>query len=324
MKACMETDKPLISVVMAVYNPRMDWFIEQLISLNNQSYNNLELLVLDDCSSDVPFREISAAVKTNITDIQYKIFQNDKNIGSTKTFEILTSYALGEYIAYCDQDDIWHPDKIQVLLGCFKNKKINLAFSDAQIIDENGNKRADSITEVRPRHILYEGCGLSQRLVIQNFVLGCTMLIKRNIAQKAIPFIDVMVHDHYLALMASLDGELALSRKPLISYRIHSDNQTNTLAGIKTKEDYYNNKIKKFLDRIYKLEYRNVSGIIAEFNDIKKWVEARDSYYKGAFECAKIIWTYRRFNVGISLFELVMLKMPNFLFEFALEKIKKG
>jgi hypothetical protein len=68
------------------------------------------------------------------------------------------------------------------------------------------------------------------------------MLIKRKIAQESIPFIDDMVHDHYLALMASLNGELALCRQPLISYRIHNDNQTNTLTGIKSKKDYYNKK----------------------------------------------------------------------------------
>ena len=232
MKECMETDKPLVSIVMATYNPRMDWFREQLVSLNNQSYDTLELLILDDCSTKVSIEEIRECVKDSITGMPYQIFQNEVNSGSTKTFEKLTALAGGEYIAYCDQDDVWCPEKIEILLSYFTRKSVNLVYSDVQIIDESGTKIADSITEFRRRHILYEGRGLSERLIIQNFVIGCSMLIKKKIAQLSIPFIDDMVHDHYLALMASLDGELVLCRKTLTSYRIHSTNQTNTLTEL--------------------------------------------------------------------------------------------
>ena len=55
MNGCMETDKPLISIVMAVYEPNLQWFREQLDSLEAQTYPNLELLVIDDCSPTVPF-----------------------------------------------------------------------------------------------------------------------------------------------------------------------------------------------------------------------------------------------------------------------------
>ena len=58
MNGCMETDKPLISIVMAVYEPNLQWFKEQLESLEAQTYPNLELLVIDDCSPTVPFEII--------------------------------------------------------------------------------------------------------------------------------------------------------------------------------------------------------------------------------------------------------------------------
>lgn len=324
MRECTETDKPLVSIVMATYNPRMDWLKEQLISLNNQSYGRLELLVIDDCSTNISIEEISETIKAIITGIPYKIMRNIENMGSTRTFEKVTALVAGEYIAYCDQDDIWYPDKIETLLGLFTSKDVNLVFSDVQVIDETGSIKAHSISEFRTRHIFYEGTGLSSKLILKNFVMGCTMLIKRETAQKSMPFFNDMVHDHYLALMASLNGKIVLCRRPLISYRIHSDNQTNTLTGINSKADYYNKKIRGCQNRIEQLEQKNLSVRISEFTTIKKWAEARVSYYKGDIKAAKWIWKYRYYDYSSSLFELLMLKLPNFLFQYALKKIKEG
>lgn len=324
MKECTETDKPLVSIVLATYNPRMDWFREQLNSLNNQSYDHLELLIIDDCSAVTSFKEIQNCVEECMTRIPYKIYRNQENLGSTKTFEKLTTFAGGDYIAYCDQDDIWHKDKIEVLLNFFNDSNIKLAFSDVQVIDESGNQKADSITLFRKRHVLYGGCKLSDKLILQNFVIGCSMLIKRQTAQDFVPFITDMVHDHYLALMSSLDGALALCKQPLVSYRIHKDNQTNVLTGVRSKEDYYIVKVKTFLDRIAELENRKVNQKIPGFEDVKKWATARALYYRGDNKAAKLIWQYRHFDFGISAFELITFRAPDCIFRYALKQIKKG
>lgn len=324
MKECTETDKPLISIVMATYNPRMDWLKEQLTSLENQTYRPLELIILDDCSPTVSLDAIRDCVEDCIHSMPYRIFQNEENVGSTKTFEKLTLLADGEYIAYCDQDDVWHEDKITELLACFIEDKISLAYSDVRLIDESGKITADSITTLRRRHLLYEGADLAARLLIQNFVIGCTMLIKSDIAKSTVPFISEMIHDHYLALMASLEGELALCKNPLVLYRIHEKNQTNTLTKVNNKQDYYEFKIKAFLDRIKLLGQDKTINTIQEFNDIKDWAEARDRYYNGDLTQATIIWKYRKIDYNISMFELIMLKMPDFLFQKALYKIKRG
>lgn len=324
MKECTETDKPLVSIVMATYNPRMDWLREQLISLENQSYENLELLILDDCSSEVPFNEIEDCVNRCITRIPYEIHQNEQNLGSTKTFEKLTLLAKGKCIAYCDQDDIWDRDKIKTLLDFLNNDNINLAYSEVTIIDETGRAIADNITEYRKRHILFEGENLVEKLLLRNFVTGCAMLIKAETAKKSIPFIENMVHDHYLALSASLTGGLALCRKALVSYRIHDTNQTNTLAKVKNKEDYYVYKIKAYNNQLRQLENRFAGINFTDISNIKKWANARDLYYRGNWKSAGMIWKYRNFDLSISLFELIMLKMPSPLFLFVLKKIKEG
>ena len=324
MKECTETGKPLVSIVMATYNPRMDWLKEQLTSLENQIWRPLELIILDDCSTKVSLDEIRACVENCVHSIPYQILQNAKNIGSTKTFEKLTMLTQGKYIAYCDQDDIWHEDKITALLACSIEDKINLVYSDVRLIEESGKITADSITILRKRHLFYEGADLAAKLLIQNFVVGCTMLIKSDTAKNSVPFITEMMHDHYLALMASLDGDLAFCKSPLVLYRIHEENQTNTLTKVNNKQDYYEFKIKAFLDRIKRLGHDKIINRIPEYDNIKKWATARDKYYNGDLTQARIIWKYRKFDYNISMFELVMLKMPGFLFRDALYKIKKG
>ena len=100
----MEIDKPLVSILLAVYKPNETWFIEQLISLNEQTYDNIELLVYDDCP-DFPVNE--DIIKKYITKFSYTLIRGIENEGSNKAFEELTKEAKGELFAYCDQDDIW-------------------------------------------------------------------------------------------------------------------------------------------------------------------------------------------------------------------------
>lgn len=111
----METGKPLISILMAVYEPRMDWLREQLESLEAQTYPNLRLYVRDDCSPTVPFEEIEELVRECIRSFPYEIHRNPENLGSNLTFERLTQEAEGECFAYCDQDDVWLPEKLSIL-----------------------------------------------------------------------------------------------------------------------------------------------------------------------------------------------------------------
>ena len=110
IKNNMENEKPLVSILLAVYNPNYEWFKEQLSSLNNQNYNNLELIVYDDCP-DNPVDE--RFIKNCISNFSYHIIRGKQNKGSNFAFEELTKYGKGEYFAYCDQDDIWEKIKSQ-------------------------------------------------------------------------------------------------------------------------------------------------------------------------------------------------------------------
>lgn len=101
-------DSPLVSILMAVYKPNKKWIVEQLDSLNEQTYENIELLVYDDCP-EFPISE--ELIGKYITNFSYVVVSGTKNEGSNKAFEELTKIANGEFFAYCDQDDIWEKEK---------------------------------------------------------------------------------------------------------------------------------------------------------------------------------------------------------------------
>lgn len=321
MNGCMGTDKPLISILMAVYNPRIDWLKEQLQSLNRQTYPNLRLYLCDDCSPNVPFEEIQSCVEDCISQFPAKLARNERNLGSTRTFEKLTQMAQGEYFAYCDQDDIWMEYKLQTLERDLREHCAGLVCSDVIIIDEQGRKVADSITKVRRRHQFKSGTGLANGLIYRNFVIGCTMLIRADLAKAAVPFIPDMVHDHYLALFCAREHIIHSVETPLVRYRIHRNNQTNVLTGVTDRATYYQKRILVFYHRVLALRERFPElDTTASWN----WAQARIAYYQEEAGAFQRLFRLRRVNAATTLFELLMLKMPGFLFQLSLHAIKLG
>lgn len=319
---CTRTDEPLITIVMAVYKPNMQWFAEQLRSLNDQIYSNLELLICDDCP-EAPIDE--KIISDCITRFPYKLFRNEKNLGSNLTFERLTQAAQGNYIAYCDQDDIWLPEKLSVLAEKMEQTDALLVCSDMLIIDGNGEQTADSITKVRRHHRFYSGDGLADKLIFHNWVTGCTMLVRGESAKSAVPFCPYMVHDHYIALCCAAQGKLETVSRPLIKYRIHGSNQTGLLAGVNSRSDYVDIRIRKVENR---LEWLNdnfpfCDTVKETLQNGTKWVNARITNMSEKRGASRI-WEYRRFDPKVSLFEILFPYMPQWLFRFIIKLVRKN
>jgi glycosyltransferase involved in cell wall biosynthesis len=320
------TDRPLVSIVLATYNPRMDWLREQLISLENQTYRPLELLILDDCSTEVSLDEIRACVEDCIQSAPYQILQNEENLGSTGTFEKMTLLAKGEYIAYCDQDDIWHKDKIEACYEALGHSNARLVFSDMNIIDAAGNKVAGSITEVRRHHKFHNGKNLGRILLFKNFVTGCTMMTRTYDAQRAIPFCPYMVHDHWLALHSAATGELLFLKQPMVDYRIHESNQTLMLAGVNNKDSYVKIRIEVPLKKFLWLQerFRGDAELNTTIAQAIEWMTARRDHFRRKGNSSRIIWKYRRFSNLTSLFELAAPLMPEKLFLFCIWLVREN
>ena len=311
MNGCMGTDKPLISILMAVYEPRMDWLREQLMSLNDQTYPNLRLYIRDDCSPTVPYEQIQSCVQECITRFSYTITRNEKNLGSNATFELLTKEAEGDLFAYCDQDDVWLPEKLTVLQAAMERERAVLAYSDVSAVDDKGKLLARSLRELRPRLTYLEGSDLAPKLFFRNCVAGCAMLVNSNIAKRAIPFPRQTVCDHWIALLAATEGTVAFVPDQLVRYRQHKHNQTGVLAGVSDKQSYLRYKVAPLEERLTCYRQHTVPQ-----EEIEAFARAR---IDGRII---MIWKYRALAPHEAEFEIAAHLLPDGLISWMLRRVK--
>lgn len=306
----MGTDKPLISILMAVYEPRMDWLREQLLSLEAQTYPNLKLYIRDDCSPTVPFDEIRAAVQACIHSIPCELKRNEKNLGSNGTFERLTREAEGAYFAYCDQDDVWAPEKLEILERAM-TRDTALAYSDMSVIGAGGETIAESLRALRPRLRYQAGEGLAEYYLFQNCTAGCSMLLRAEFARQACPFPQKTVCDQWLCMIGASRGQVAFIRERLLAYRQHTRNQTGILSGVTDKESYRRRRVDPLVERAEMFgKYAPLSPQAAE-------------YIKGRREGKKsLIWKHRRLCPKDSWVELAMDLVPPRLFSLLIKRAR--
>ena len=118
-----------ISVLMSVYNDEKN-LPKSIQSILNQSYENFEFLILDDCSTDGTFGVLSEYVKK---DERIKIFKNDKNIGLTKSLNYLINNSRGELIARQDSDDVSYKNRFYMQLKFMEENNLDACSSLAKI-----------------------------------------------------------------------------------------------------------------------------------------------------------------------------------------------
>lgn len=307
----MGIGKPLISILMAVYEPRMDWLREQLMSLNAQTYPNLRLYIRDDCSPTVPYEQIQSCVRDCITRFPYVITHNERNLGSNATFELLTKEAEGVLFAYCDQDDVWLPEKLTVLQAAMERERAVLAYSDVSAVDDEGKLLARSLRELRPRLTYLEGSDLAPKLFFRNCVAGCAMLVNSNIAKRAIPFPRQTVCDHWIALLAATEGTVAFVPDQLVRYRQHKHNQTGVLAGVSDKRSYLRYKVAPLEERLTCYRQYTVPQ-----EEIEAFARAR---IDGRII---MIWKYRALAPHEAEFEIAAHLLPDGLISWMLRRVK--
>ena len=313
-----------ITIALAIYKPNPGWLAQQLTSLNEQTYPNIELFIMDDC----PEEPVSMKLLTNhLTNIPFHYHQNEQNLGSTKTFEKLTKLADGDYIAYCDQDDIWEKDKLTILVNELEKTSALLVFSDVTIIDRNDAMIADSMKKLRKQHHFYSGSDLANKLLVKNFVTGCTMLIRSDIAKAAIPFPDEMIHDHYLALCCAISGNIHFVNLPLVRYRQHNHNQTGILNKVFDKATYLNEHILPFDHTLAMLQQRFQTNtkLVDYLVSLRVWLKHRTIWWqKYDQESLQYLWRNRHLNLPTTYFELILARLPKPCFDLALYMIKKS
>lgn len=123
--------KDLVSIIMPLYNGKV-FLKKTLDSIVNQDYKTIELIIVDDCSSDNPI-EVIEQYKNQILITYVKL---ETNSGAAVARNIALKMALGEYVAFLDSDDIWYPNKLKKQIEIMKKNNQSFCFTAIEMIDE--------------------------------------------------------------------------------------------------------------------------------------------------------------------------------------------
>jgi len=218
-----------IYIILATFNGA-EFLAAQIDSLIVQTETRWTLLVRDDGSSDDTVRIIEEYAQKDDR-IQMAIHGGAYPCSALGNFSALlaTVYEAGaEYVFFCDQDDVWEPQKLERMLVCLAELEgqglaPGLLHHDLIVVNESLELIADSFVALMQLKPADEQT--PQRLLSRNEVTGCAMACNRALLEIALPISDqAVMHDWWLALCAGYFGHLAFVPDRLVKYRQHGDN----------------------------------------------------------------------------------------------------
>ncbi len=216
-----------VSVAMCTYNGEA-YLREQLESVIYQSQPPDEVVICDDRSTDATWSILESYWRQLPSLI--KLHRNKTNLGPVKNFEKAISLCTREFIALCDQDDVWHYDKLQKLSQKLRvERDLALVFSNAERLDGDGKPLKDDLWRAvgfnkQLRQMIRHGDGL-QALLKRSFVTGCTVMFRATLQDRSAPFSGASVHDYWIALMAAATSRIGFVDEKLVGYRQHGSNE---------------------------------------------------------------------------------------------------
>ena len=215
------------SIALCTYNGER-YLGDLLNSICSQTTEPFELVVCDDCSTDSTLQLLNDFKRT--APFNVNILINTKRLGVIHNFERALSACSGEYIALCDQDDVWKPNKLEKLVTLVKQLEMEAGYgpyfvhTDVDLVDSELNKMGVSFLE-------HQGLKPVDRnqyktLIVQNYIPGCSTLFSRDLLEHALPIPEAAVmHDWWLALIASIAGIIRYDPSITVLYRQHEGNQ---------------------------------------------------------------------------------------------------
>ena len=218
---------------MATYNGAK-YVEEQIFSILKQSFVNFELIISDDGSSDDTIKIINKYVDT---DSRIKLVFNEGKHGFKNNFINALKYANGDYVAFCDQDDIWTENHLEILLN--KIGSNDLIGANADLVDSNGVSLGYDMKDVLElEKVPSDEWKLLISELYGNIFQGTALLITSDLANKlkSIPE-EVYFHDYWTALLALVNKGAKYIDDVVLLYRQHEGNVT-----VNVKKSYWEKK----------------------------------------------------------------------------------
>jgi len=275
---------PLVSIILATYNGEK-YLQTQLDSLYNQTYPNLEIIAIDDVSTDATTRILNEyALKFG----RMRIVVNEKNLGPIKNFQKGCELSSGDFIALCDQDDYWAAEKISRLMDEIGDYQ--MIYCDSFICNENLEKTGRKISDNVACQTLYS---CLQQAVFGR-IYGHATLLKRELFIASTPFLGIISHDWWLCYNATFDGGIKYLDEPLNFYRQHSDNYYGAVGTKRKKKKKEDKKAKKLKER---------QVIIERINAFYEACPARLNKEKHVLQT--LVKSYRSFSITNNFLRMI-------------------
>lgn len=226
---------PPISVVLCTYNGAA-FIEEQLSSILTQTCAIDELIIVDDKSTDDTIAIIKS-IREKFSCIQ--LYENIERLGAIKNFEKALPLAKNELIAVSDQDDIWHPQKLEKLIANFSENSLLIYCNSVRFIE-----KPDFFTKINSRYLRFQGTD-GRKIFIFNSVSGHAMIIRNTLLHHALPFKESVMYDWWMAVIAAYNGGVQYLPEVLVLQRVHNNN-----VSINDKYDYGTSK--------YRINYKRM------------------------------------------------------------------
>lgn len=220
------THRDQIDILMPTYQGEA-FIAAQIDSILQQSVSQFRLIIRDDGSTDNTVAIISEKAKQ---DPRITFVQADHNQGVIANISALMSLSRANYVMLADQDDIWLPQKAEQTLAGMKQLEAHfgelplLVHTDLTVVDAQ-------LKNIHPSFWSYAKLNVWKmhslnRLLVQNVVTGCTMMMNRRLLELSAPIPkSALMHDWWIALVAASTGKIGYIPSPTILYRQHASNQ---------------------------------------------------------------------------------------------------
>lgn len=259
-----------INILMATYNGRR-YVAKQVESILNQTYTDFRLIISDDGSTDSTVKILEEYEKK---DNRVEIYVQQENHGIVSNFEFLISKVRAEFFMFADQDDIWEPTKIEDSMRLMQTDKLDMVYTDLTVVDSRLKLIAPSYWKQKGLDYRIKKYNNFESLYLNNFVTGCTMLVKSKWINEFMPLpktSQYVLHDYWIALAISRKGKIGYLDKQTVQYRQHHGNKVgaNTVSEsldtlkevrdlfIKVKLEHFDTF--KRNDKIFNKKYRELN-----------------------------------------------------------------
>ncbi len=259
-----------VAIIMTTYNGER-YVGEQIDSILASSYQEFELFIYDDGSKDSTLSILREYETKNPGKVH--VIQNEKNLGVTLNFLQAICKTTMDYVMFCDQDDVWMPNKIALTLRRIRHMEAQLGektplavFTDAVVVDRELKVLFESF--FHSNHLNPRRTDLPH-ILMENKLIGCTVMINkalRNILQSRSLPTKARFHDWWVALIATSMGKIGFVDEGTLLYRQHGNN----VVGGADFYAYFKDRIKSLKQQREALKslYRQADEFLNLYEDL--------------------------------------------------------